>query len=96
MTFAEASKDLQNTGLTLLKVKDIKSKEDIIQNESALSMMLKTITWYGCKDLALEIKNYFRSIGIDEEFLNECCCGYMEESYIFDEYNNLKRHNFVY
>lgn len=95
MTINEVRKELNSMGELLLLVKDIKNQEDLNREEGKISLLLKGLLCYGCKDLILKIKSHFLSIGISEEEVNEYCCGYMEEQFIDQAVNTLKETGFI-
>ena len=84
-------------GKMLLKVKDVKTEEDL-KNFKGLGLFLKSLIAYNCYNLVYEIKNYFMSLGMSKEtvekygrqyfhegYLENCKCYYTQELKIWKE-----------
>ena len=68
-------------GKMLLKVKDVKTEEDL-KNFKGLGLLLKSLIAYNCYNLVYEIKDYFLSLGISKEIVEKYGRQYFHEGYL--------------
>lgn len=82
MTMNEIIRTSERIGLLLFKIAQFKSEEDLKNDPGEFPLLLKQLYGFGCKDLIFKIKNYFLSLGIPEDRLNEYGYGYFNEEEI--------------
>lgn len=78
---SKITKEAEWLGKMLLKVKDVKTEEDL-KNFKGLGLLLKSLIAYNCYNLVYEIKDYFMSLGISKETVEKYGRQYFYEGYL--------------